>query len=297
MAARVAAHFETVRDVLGDKMAERFNSGDDSHALWATVAPFALQSPALREAVLDFIREHGTSARPELLRFLAAVRPRTQELADALIPVARGSVVDRSDSRTALLLAAELLAEHFRGDTDVLAALVGDGHPTEGELLALAMGWRRDPVARSRFDKAYQERQSLSSDVGTRVRLLIGQSKEALGVLFDWLPRGESEGWLVAPPTTAAVRRTAGDPAFAEALRLHLKGGGTPSEVGSSARLLAAAGCMDHETRGLLETQCDAALTGSDTDLIGLDMIAEELRPLGWILWDALHGAATTDLG
>jgi hypothetical protein len=297
MAARVAAHFETVRDALGDTMAERFNSRDDSHALWATIAPFAVQSPMLREAILDFIREHGTSGRPGLLRFLAAVRPRTQELADALVPVARGSVVDRSDSRTALLLAAELLAEHFPGDAGVLAALVGDGHPTEGELLALAMGWRRDPVARSRFDMAHQKRLPLSSDVGVRVRLLIGQSNEALGALFDWLPRGEREGWLVAPPTSAAVRRTAGDAAFAEALRLHLKGGGTPSETGSGARLLAAAGCLDQETRGVLEAQCDSALTGPDTDLVGLDMIAEELRPLGWILWDALHGAATTDLG
>jgi len=26
-------------------------------------------------------------------------------------------------------------------------------------------------------------------------------------------------------------------------------------------------------------------------------MVAEELRPLGWILWDALHGATMTDPG
>lgn len=169
--------------------------------------------------------------------------------------------------------------------------------PTEGELLALAMGWRRNPDARSRFDAAHRERLPLSLDVGVRVRLLIGQSDEALKALFDWLPEGESQSWLVAPPTTAAVRRTAGDPTFAEALRMHLKGDGTPSEIASCARLLAAAGCLDQETREVLEAWCDAALTGVDTDLIGLDVIAEELRPLGWILWDALHGAGATDLG
>ena len=43
--------------------------------------------------------------------------------------------------------------------------------------------------------------------------------------------------------------------------------------------------------------RCAAALTGQDTDLIGLDIVAEELRPLGWVLWDALHGSSTTDLG
>ena len=47
----------------------------------------------------------------------------------------------------------------------------------------------------------------------------------------------------------------------------------------------------------MLEERRAAALTGPDTDLIALDMVAEELRPLGWILWDALHGAATTDRG
>jgi hypothetical protein len=278
-------------------MPRRFNDDRKGHTFWATLAPFAVQTPALRDAVLAFIREHGTASSPELLRFLAAVRPRSRELADALIAPATGTVIDRSDARTSLLLATELLAQHFAGDSEVLAAVVQEDRPTEGELLALAMGWRGTPEARARFDAARQDRLPLSLDVGVRLRLLVGDSDEALEALCSWLQEGEGQSWLVAPPTTAALRRTAGDPRFAHGLRGRLRDGATPSEVGSGARLLAAAGRLDHETRGVFEERCAAALTGPDTDLIGLDMVAEELRPLGWILWDALNGAATTDPG
>jgi hypothetical protein len=297
MAARVAAHFEEVRATLGDEMLQRFRDQAPGHEFWATLAPFATQTPALRDAVLAFIREHGTRTSPELLKFLAAVRPRSRELADALVEATRGMVIDRSDARTSLLLAAELLGQHFAGDAEVLAALVQDHHPTEGELLALAMGWRGISATRARFDAANQGPLPLSLDVGVRLDLLLSETHVAVDALYSWLPHGEGESRLVAPPTTAALRRTAKDPHFAEALRQRIQNGGTPSELGSGARLLAAAGRLDDETRAVLEQRCSAALTGPDTDLIGLDMVAEELRPLGWILWDALHGAATTEPG
>jgi hypothetical protein len=204
-------------------------------------------------------------------------------------------VVDRSDSRTTLLLAAELLAQHFAGDLEVLASIVKDGHPTEGQLLALATGWRQTPEAQEHFTLASQLR--LSRDVRVRLDLLLAHPDAALQALCSWLPEGEGQSWLVAPPTTAALRRTAGDPRFAGALMRRIQDGGTPSEVGSGARLLAAAGRLDSETRAVLEKRCAAALTGPDIDLIGLDMVAEELRPLGWILWDALHGGTATDAG
>lgn len=298
MAARVAAHFEDVRAALGEGMPRRFNDEQAGHRFWGTLAPFAAETPALRGAVLAFIREHGTASTPELMRFLAAVRPRSRELADALVSAANGTVMNRGDARTALLLAVELLTQHFAGDPEVLAALVHDGrHMQEGVLLALAMGWRKAPEAQACFDAARQDHMRLSPDVGVRLNLVLAATNEALEALYSWLPEGESQGWLVAPPTTAAMQRTAADPRFADALRHRIQNGGTPSEVGSGARLLAAAGGIDHDTRVTLTERCASALTGPDTDLIGLDMVAEELRPLGWILWDALHGATMTDPG
>jgi len=298
MAARVAAHFEDVRAALGEGMPRRFYDDRAGHRFWGTLAPFAAEIPALRDAVLAFIREHGTASTPELMRFLAAVRPRSRELADALVPAANGTVMDRSEARTALLLGVELLAQHFAGDPRVLAALVHDRrHMQEGVLLALAMGWRKAPEAQACFDAARQDHMRLSLDVGVRLNLVLADTNEALEALYSWLPEGESQRWLVVPPTTAAVQRTAGDPRFADALRHRIQNGGTPSEVGSGARLLAAAGGIDHDTRAALKERCASALTGPDTDLVGLDMVAEELRPLGWILWDAMHGATMTDPG
>jgi hypothetical protein len=176
MASRVAVHFQEVRAALGDEMLRRFHDERDDHKFWATLAPFAEQTPVLRDAVLTFIREHGTGRSPELLRFLAAVRPRSRELADALVPAATGTIVNRSDARTALLLAAELLAQHFAADPEVLSALLRDDGPTDGELLALAMGWRRTPAAHARFDAAQHDRLPLSLDVGVRLHILLDHS-------------------------------------------------------------------------------------------------------------------------
>jgi hypothetical protein len=253
MAARVAAHFEEVRAVLGDDMPLRFHRERDGHGFWATLAPFALQTPALRDALLAFVREHGAGGSPELLRFLAVARPRSRELADALVAAATGKVVGAG--RTTSLLAAELLAQGFSGDPEILRAVLGEGSPTEGELLALAMGWRRTPEARGRFGVAEHERLPLSIDVGVRLHLLLGDSDAALKALHSWLPDGENQGRSAAPPLAAALRRTSGDPRFVEILRERVRTGGSPSDRDwcTSARSRRPAGPRDEgSARGAL---------------------------------------------
>jgi hypothetical protein len=295
LASRVAAHFEEVRAALGDDLHKRFHDDHTGHRFWAALAPFALQNPPLREAVLSFMRKHGAQGNPELLRFLAAVRPRSRELADVLVTATTGDVVDRSMSRTSLLLGAELLAQHFAADDEVLERLIGSGRPSEGELLALALGWSGTPEARARFAEAHRRPFPLSRDVGVRLHLMLSEHDHALDVLCSWLREGEGQGRLGAPPTTVALRRTAGDVRFARALANRVRDGDRPSVVGSGARLLAAAGRVDAETRVAVEARCAKALSGPDTDLISLDMVSEELRPLGWVLSDALLGAPAAE--
>lgn len=293
MASRVAAHFGQVRSALGDDMYTRFHSERYPHEFWSAVAPFAAQCPELREATLAFIREKGAHGYPELLRFLAAVRPGSRELADTLVGSVTGSVVDRSQSRTALLLAAELLAQQFSGDDEVLGALCecGGHRPTEGQLLALSIGWRQAPQALAVFEEARRSPFPLATDVWVRLQLMLAGAAEALEALCQWLRYGEGQSWLVAPPTSVALRRTAGDPQFAQAVAERVRASERPSEVGSGSRLLASAGRLDSATRSALEAVCAAALSGADADLVGLDIVAAEVRPLGWTVWDALHGA------
>jgi hypothetical protein len=197
LAVRVAAHFDEVQAAFGEDLLQRFHDDSPGHRFWATLAPFATRTPALRDAILAFIREHGTGGAPELLRFLATARPASRELAEALIPAAAGTIMDRTHARTALLLSAELLAQHFAGDHEVLATIVRDGYPSEGELLTLAMGWRETPEAHARFDLAREARMPLALDAAVRLQLLLGTPDEALDALCSWLPHGEAEDWLL----------------------------------------------------------------------------------------------------
>ncbi len=64
MAALVAAYFEELRAVLGDDMPRRFHDEQTGDRLWSMLPPSAGQTPELREALLAFIREHGTAGSP-----------------------------------------------------------------------------------------------------------------------------------------------------------------------------------------------------------------------------------------
>jgi hypothetical protein len=40
----------------------------------------------------------------------------------------------------------------------------------------------------------------------------------------------------------------------------------------------------------MIRSEDDCAIRPTDADAIGLDIFAEALQPLGWMLLDALHG-------
>ena len=290
MGARVASHFDEITRSLGDQLLERFNSQNYPHAFWGTLAPFAANPGSLQDAVLAFIREQGIRQNAQLLRFLATVRPRSQELATVLASAVHGTITDRSEARTSLLLSAQVLASHFANDADVLAQLLAAQPITEGELLALAMGWRHSDAAVQTIRNALASRMRLSSDVKVRLSLLGSTPEQALEAFCSWLPEGEGQDWLVAPPTAAAVFRTTVDDEFASALKTRVRDPRSPSELGSGAKLLAAAGHLDAELRSFLEGRLSDALHGREVDAVGLDIFAEALQPLGWMLWDALFG-------
>jgi len=98
-------------------MINRLTEMEDVHGSRDAIAPFAATHPAAREACLAFVGERGTGGRPNLLRFLAAARPASDELLQALLAAVDGAIVDRSFARDALLISADLLAEHFGSRT------------------------------------------------------------------------------------------------------------------------------------------------------------------------------------
>jgi hypothetical protein len=65
----------------------------------------------------------------------------------------------------------------------------------------------------------------------------------------------------------------------------------------TSASGSTLAGFLDDHTRRAMQAWCTEALTSADVDLVAVDIAGLPLRPLGCILWDALHAISTADLG
>jgi hypothetical protein len=107
----------------------------------------------------------------------------------ALLAAVDGSIVDRNFSRDALLISADLLAEHFGSPDDPPAALLERmaGWPSDGTCLALATGWPRSTQLRAALDVFREERSSPPIDVDCRLRLAISCAADAAQALSDWL--------------------------------------------------------------------------------------------------------------
>jgi hypothetical protein len=292
LASRVAAHFDDVQAELGEEFTERLGAQRDAHGVWEVLAPFATTTPALQDALLAFVREHGTQGRAGLIRFLASVRPRSDELLDELVGRVSGTVVDRSPSRDALLLAADLLATHFRDDESVPDRLVSgnDRPPDAGTLLALAEGWPTHAQTGRQLESARQWGMPLPPDIAVRVNVMLASPANAADGLSDWLRYANGQSPHLAPPTRTVLWRLARDPEFGEALRRRVVESQHLTELASFPRLLAASGQLTGDARRIVIERRKHALDGDDVDLVALDLLHAAHRPLGEILHEALAG-------
>jgi hypothetical protein len=288
--SRLAAKFETALAAVPDLPGRLRMLGDDPHSFWAAMAPFAAsRDSSLRRALLEYIRDAGIRGEPELLRFLAAVRPRSDELLQHLLDSVHTDVIDRSPSRDLLLTGCDVLAENFAGNESALDQLLERFGPpvSEGNLLALASIWPDHPKTLETFARA-KGRVRLSHDVGARIALLFSPPAQAIDAFDQWLRYGETQGRLIAPPTIATLRRLARDPGFTAELRRAVLGSDQPSLLASGARLLAASGNLDPDATTSLWDRCRTALDGSQAYVLALDVLAGRVRPLGWSLRGAL---------
>jgi hypothetical protein len=292
LASRLAAHWDVATGALGEHAIARLTDMDDLHGSWDAIAPFAAAHPAAREACLAFVREHGSGGRPNLLRFLAAARPGSDELLQALLAAVDGSIVDRSFTRDALLISVDLLAEHFGARHEPPPALLERiaGWPSEGICLALATGWPRSPQLPGALERLREVPRRVPIDIDVRLRLAIAPPADAAQALADWLAYTSQQAPLNPPLPSVLIRRPARDDEFARCLADEVIGGGHPTRLASYARLLSVAGRLQGQVRAAVRTACEDALGGTRVRVMAFDLLAGETRPLGLALLEALGG-------
>lgn len=291
IASRLAEKYEAAVAAVPDLPQRLHLIGDSDNQFWAAVAPFAARDP-LRLAVLEWVRTNGLQGEPELLRFLARTRPRSDELLNALLSQLPGFVSDRSPDRTLLLDTADILAEQFFDDDAAFSRVWGqiEGRLDEGGLLAMSAAWPTRAETQKLFQAARQEKMRASHDGLVRIRLAIAPAMEAVHGLRQWLDYGAFQGWLAKPPAGALLRRAASDPDFRGALVTELRPDGHPSLLCTAITLLGATGHLAGDVRGMAERLIKSAFRGSHADVLGMDVLSGRVRPLAWCLHEALNG-------
>jgi len=293
LASRLASRWDQVQVALGDSAIERLTDMSDLHGSWDAIAPFAAAHPAARKACLAFIRKQGTGGRPNLLRFLATARPRSDELMQALLEAVDGSITDRSFGRDTLLISADLLAEQFgsRGEPPgPLLERIGNW-PSPGICLALATGWPHSEQLPGALDRLYQGSSIPPIDLNVRLHLAVAPAAQAAQVLADWLAYTAQQAPLNPPLPSILIRRVAQDDEFAHHLANEVVDGADATRLATYARVLSAAGRLQGTARSAARSACEEALEGTRVQAMAFDLLASESRPLGLALLEALDGA------
>jgi hypothetical protein len=291
IASRLAEKYETAAAAVPDLPQRLHLMGDSDNQFWSAVAPFAARDP-LRAAVLQWVRTNGLQGEPELLRFLARTRPRSDELLNALLSQLPGFISDRSPDRTLRLDTADILAEQFFGDDAAFSRVQAqiEGRLDEGGLLAMSAAWPTRAVTQKLFQAARQQEMRVSHDGLVRIRLAIAPAMEAVHGLRQWLDYGAFQGWLAKPPAAVLLRRAASDSDFRDALVTELRPDGHPSLLCTGITLLGATGHLVGDVRDMAEGLVTGAFRGSHADVLGMDVLGGRVRPLAWCLHEALNG-------
>jgi hypothetical protein len=291
LASRAVAHYGELKRALGDSLLERISEHRDAHNTWDLLAPFAAQQPTAREDLLSFIRSHGAGSHAGLLRFLAAVRPRSRELLDVLLKEANSEIGHRGHARDGLLTSLDLLAEHYGSDQEALAHAtdVAGAWPPEQRVLVFLLCWPE----KGRAELNAHGPLTYPFDLWVRIELCRSDPEVALESFARYVSEQQTEGPMARPPVRQLVRRLRRDSALRAAMERRLRGDDAPSVFGGWARMLATVGGLTGASREVVTLRCDEALEGNDVDTIALDLMALQLRPLAHILFEALHGNVT----
>ena len=142
----IGQKWQSIRDAFGDSVPSRL-AGHLSAPFWQSMALVAREFADVRNAVLEAVNGDPKLARaPEVLLLRASVEPRSPIVRDACI-----KALDESGRQQwefdSVDEAADILGEHFGGDSETLSLLKGldPSLRNQGVILALLRDGQRVP--------------------------------------------------------------------------------------------------------------------------------------------------------
>ena len=287
LASLVVEHWDKAERALGQLPAQRLTGFLMETYFWDVISLFADQSPPAREATLAFIEtsEHLTA---NLLRFFAAVHPRSDSLFELCLRAVRNVIVDHSYGRDLIVTGAQLLGEHFRDDQQAPERIAAAGLPETSLVLTLAEGWPESDDLHAAIERLEQAEPYPPLEVLVRARMATAPSEVAYQTLRRLIEHIEQNPPRKEYGLGVIARRIQRDPELASRLEETLASAARPSELASFPRLLASSGQLSAQVQTDCERLLSRAIEGDLTHAVALDLVAGERRPLAFALLDAL---------
>ncbi len=262
--------------------------GNDTNFLWKNLCLFADDYSTPRKEAIKFIEDPNTySNEVTILQFLGRVLPKSEVLLNHCLSSLHltGRSYSLGDLEIALT-SAELLAEHFGGDDDILHALttkpIVDGNwVAEGALIALCIGWPNCEEL-ERVWKAVKD---------NKIRLLyptffhLLSAKADSSEIFKHLTKALSTPtpltvWAAPGVAKPIISRLEKDVQLSDLVLGKLNYEISPSEKVTMPRLLCLARGVSPQLRSWCQEELDNQFHTKHPSEIGFDLIIGSFRPV-----------------
>jgi hypothetical protein len=288
----IVEHWSDIRATFGEEACMRLNHrAGDWDSLWDQVSPHADAYPQVRQEILAFLESRPErTAAPNLLRFLARNRPKSQLLLDYCLGnlhVGQDAVDVRGPVGD---VASSILGEHFGGNPRALESVLAGkaGECLYGRtVLALTEGWPDHPYLELAYQGLREDAWKAGDPTWQRLVCTRGTAEEVLTELHYVCSARPIELRQRGISIWPFVQRLRTDDDLGARLVALLRKDPSPSEKASLARLLATVGVNEG-----LRVWCEEELLRQTRSLpapeVGVDILGREERCVTQSLVDVL---------
>ncbi len=291
----ILQNWDDIKVAFGKELWKMLNKPNyDILNLWDELCQFADEYPSPRNEMLHFLESRNEqNAKPNILRFLSRVRPKSPILLEYCLKILCIGDHRNDFSWNESVVAAELISKNFGGDCDVLTHLMSGSpkdHADEKLILTLCEGWPESEELNSIFEIVTRQKRPLS--FATYFQLICRKSssefifKALLKLLSNYERIHRNYSQLITRPI---LRRLQADDNFSAMLIKHLQNNSNPSEKATFPKLIGASRGMPSELRIWCIEEANRQVSDSECPEVGFDLVVGELRPVIFSLMDAIN--------
>jgi len=282
----ILENWDVLKQQLGDEFWRELHIEKSDRLLsWSVLCPVVSDYESPRAELLEFLSARSErSSTIDVLQFLSKAPSHRGVFLEYLLEAISQNKRVPTDIES--VSAAEMLGEHFEGDSDVYAQLETKTMtnpwfvPTTA-LIALCEGWPNSEAVQKAFDQ-FEAGGRADITIETWALLCTKCSSEVvLGSLLDLLKcYSDPNPWWDPHWARPVIRRLRTDLDLFRQLESRIRGSLTPSEKITIPKLLASARGTSSELTAWVTSEIERQLDSASSPEVGADLVVGEFRPV-----------------